>query len=664
LPNVYRSDVDGLRAISVALVLFFHLGLPGLSGGFVGVDVFFVISGYLITGVIFGGIADKNFSLAKFYDRRARRILPMLITVVMASALVGYVLLYPGDYRAFASSAFAALLGWSNVFFFQNTGYFDIPSQTMPLLHTWSLGVEEQFYLVWPVVLLAGSKLVGHSKRFWPAIFALVILVSFAVALVLADRNPKAGFYLPFTRAWELALGALVVVLPPAKSVLPRPVTALLPVVGLVAIGYSAATLSSEAPFPALNALPPTLGAALVIFSRNTLAQAILGVWPLRFLGLISYSLYLWHWPLIVFWRIYSNGDPPTGLETSAILGGAVGLSVFSWRFIERPPRHVKISTPAVLTAAMGANAIALAIIAFIVHADGMPGRLPAEMAALDGKDRMWAWKCPQSVALGILANSSMSAPPSCAYGADWVTARHRAIIWGDSLAEHLAPILDYAGRKAGVSIALAYACAAITQEGAPRNVAADLTPRYEKWCDAARTRVLSLITSSNKIDMVLLSTSWSFMWPLLDPHSETKARHKLRAGLEDLLDEIIAAGKRPIIIADFPASLGPDPANCVMTLYALLPRRRCAVDPTFIDLATIRSQTETHALLKELVSRHAGAAMVDPMDFLCDARRCSKFIAGELIYRDSVHVRRNLSTAAISALADGFRLERVLEGP
>jgi hypothetical protein len=285
-------------------------------------------------------------------------------------------------------------------------------------------------------------------------------------------------------------------------------------------------------------------------------------------------------------------------------------------------------------------------------------------MAALDGKDRMWAWKCPQSVALGILANSSMSAPPSCAYGADWATARHRAIIWGDSLAEHLAPILDYAGRKAGVSIALAYACAAITQEGAPRHVAADLTPRYEKWCDAARARVLSLISGNNEIDAVLLSTSWSFMWPLLDPHSETGAREILRIGLNDLLSRIIAAGKRPIIIADAPASLGPDPANCVMAKYAMLPRRPCASDLAFIDQATIRSQTETHALLKRLVGLHPEAAIVDPMDFLCDAKSCSKFIAGELIYRDAVHLRRNLGPDMISTLADGLHLEPVLRGP
>ncbi|MFY9953677.1 acyltransferase family protein [Bradyrhizobium sp.] len=663
MSNAYRSDVDGLRAISVALVILFHLGLPGFGGGFIGVDVFFVISGFLITGVIFEGIEGNSFSLARFYDRRARRILPMLVTVVLASAVAGYVLLYPGDYRAFASSAIAALLGWSNIFFLHNTGYFDIPSQTMPLLHTWSLGVEEQFYLVWPAALVAGSKLLGRSKRVWVAIFTLVILVSFGKALTLAGRDPKADFYLPFTRAWELALGALIVVLPPAASFLPRRLIGALPAIGLGAIGYGTMTLSSEAPFPAFNALLPTLGAALVIFPRATTAQAVLGAWPLRFLGLISYSLYLWHWPLIVFWRVYSNSLFPTPLEMLAIVAIAMALSVLSWRFIEQPARRIKISSPTVLTTAFCGDAIALGVIASILYADGLPSRLPPEMAALDGKDRMWAWTCPQSVALGILANSSTTTAPSCAYGANWKTARHRAIIWGDSLAEHLAPVLDVAGRKTDTSIALAYACAAITQSGAPRNIAADLTPRYEDWCDASRTRVLSLITGANEIDTVLLSTSWSFLWPLLDLHSEAKARDILRAGLEDLLDKIIAAGKRPIIIADAPASLGPDPANCVLALHAL-PRRPCTIDPAFIDLATIHSQTETHAILKRLVALRPGAAIVDPMDFLCDATRCNKFVAGELIYRDAVHLRRNLSPAAISAMAEGLRLEKVLGKP
>ena len=657
----YRGDIDGLRAISVALVVCFHLGVPLLSGGFIGVDVFFVISGFLISGVILEGVSTKTLSLAKFYDRRIRRILPMLVVVTLASTLAGYLLLYPGDYRALAKSAVAALLGWSNIFFLNNTGYFDIPSQTMPLLHTWSLGVEEQFYLVWPVFLVFCSKSFGASRRTWLNLFCVVIIVSFATALLLSARAPKADFYLPFTRAWELALGALIVVLPPLPSGVSLRIAAFLPATGLAMIGYAAITVSPEAPFPAFNALLPTLGAAFVIYPRATRMQDVLSILPLRFLGQISYSLYLWHWPLIVFWRLYNNGIGPNWHEGAAVIFAAVLLSIFTWRFIEQPARRINLSTRTVFVAGATANAASV-LMALAVHlANGLPGRLPPEMTALDGKDTMWDWKCPQSVSLGILANTSTSTPPSCAYGAEWKSARHRAIIWGDSLAEHLAPVLDFAGRRAGVSIALAYACAAITEPGAPRTVGADLTPRHDRWCDLARDRVLSLITERNEIDIVLLSTTWSYQWPLLDRHSEEKAREKLGAGLETLLDRIIDAGKRPIIIADVPASLGADPASCVMATQAGLPRKPCVSDPMFIDLAEIRSHTETHALLKRIVARRPSAAIVDPMDFLCDTRRCYKFIAGELIYRDAVHFRRNLSPATISALSDGMRIETIL---
>jgi peptidoglycan/LPS O-acetylase OafA/YrhL len=657
---MYRADIDGLRAISVILVVAFHLGAPHAGGGFVGVDVFFVISGFLITGVIVGDIERGSFSVVKFYDRRARRILPMLITVVLASAAAGYILLYPGDYRAFGASAIAALLGWSNIFFLHNTGYFDIPAQTMPLLHTWSLGVEEQFYLVWPAVLLIVYRKTGPSRRTWRLLLSAIILMSFTAAVVIAGQNGKLAFYSPFTRAWELALGALLVMLPAVPPWLPRRIVETLPALGLAAITAAAATLSAEAPFPRFNALLPTIGAALIIYPQRTAVQSVLGVTPLRFFGLISYSLYLWHWPLIAFWRVYNHDLPPTPAASLTIAVVAIALSVLSWRFIEQPARRVKLPAPLLLGTAVAANAAVLAMIALIVQGDGLPSRLPPEALGLDSKARMWEWPCANKVALDLLPNSSMTPAPGCAYGADWNTARHHALVWGDSLSQHLAPTLDFAGRKADTAIAEAYACAAIMQQGAPRNIVADLTPHYEDWCDAARDRVLAVIAGNKQIDTVLLSTSWSFLWPLLDVHSQANGREILLERLDKLLKLIIEAGKRPIVILDAPAAFGPDPASCWLSLIGLL-RSRCAVDPAWIERSTIPDQSETHALIKQLVRQHSSAAVVDPMDFLCETVRCRKFVGGEMIYRDAVHLRRNLKPSTIVDLAEGFRLEQAL---
>jgi peptidoglycan/LPS O-acetylase OafA/YrhL len=662
MSHTYRADIDGLRAISVALVILFHLDAPGFGGGFVGVDVFFVISGFLITGLIFDGVERGGFSVVRFYERRARRILPMLITVVAASAVAGWFLLSPGDYEAFGGSAIAAVLAWSNFYFLHNTGYFDIPAQSMPLLHTWSLGVEEQFYLVWPAALIIASKVVGRRRIAWISVLSLIIAASFARALVTTIGDPKSGFYLPFTRAWELALGALLVFLPRPPRILAESI----PVVGLGTIALSVATLSAAAPFPRFNALLPTIGAALILYPQGTAMQAALAVWPLRSLGLISYSLYLWHWPLIVFWRLYNNGLPTSPLETCpALVATALVLSVLSWHFIEQPARRAKFPPLAVFSSAAAAAIVVVVAASSIVHTGGFPQRLPPEIAAIDSKEKMWTWSCPQSVELGILGNSSMDMPPSCAYGADWKTARHRAIIWGDSLAEHLAPVLDLAGRRTGTAIALAYGCAAITQKGAPRNVSADLIPHYEDWCDAARDRVLTLITRPNDIDTVLLSTSWSFQWPLLDPRSEVDARRILRDGLDDVLARIIRAGKRPIVIADAPADYGPDPGSCVMALRSGLLRRRCPADPAYIDLSALRSQVATHAMLKEVVAHHSGAEIIDPMDFLCDQVSCRAILAGELIYRDAVHLRRNLDARTMAIIEEGLQIDKVLtNGP
>src|SRR4051812_27148780 len=290
----YRGDIDGLRAISVLLVILFHLGFAPASGGFIGVDVFFVISGYLITGIIYDALRVEQFSFVRFYERRARRILPALLAVILVSWLAGYILLYPGDYKTFSLSAIYAILAASNFYFFLNTGYFDLPSQVMPLLHTWSLGVEEQFYIAWPAIMLAAHKIFHPSPAAWRRLLYALILASFAAAALGVTHNPKAAFYLPHTRAWELAVGALLVFtprLPVRLSWLREP----LPLAGLASIALSALILDAQSPFPGFNALAPVLGAAFVIYwsGRPSLVHRILAVQPMAFVGLISYSLYL-----------------------------------------------------------------------------------------------------------------------------------------------------------------------------------------------------------------------------------------------------------------------------------------------------------------------------------------------------------------------------------
>ena len=365
----YRADVDGLRGIAVLLVLLFHVGLQPLGGGFIGVDVFFVISGYLITNIIYKDIFNNTFSFSKFYERRARRILPALITVVLTTCVGGYYLLYPEAYRVLGQSAVAALLAISNWFFLHNTAYFDAPAQTQALLHTWSLGVEEQFYLVWPALLLTASKFCGKSRRAWIALLAVIALASFAGSLWKVAYNPKVAFYMPYTRAWELAIGGLLCFLRPLRSRAMQ----VFPPLGLAAIGWSATTLSGEQPFPGFNALAPTIGAALVIYPRHTQAGRLLG-W-LAPLGRISYSLYLWHWPIIVFWRTYNNGEP-VGLNAAClIIAASIGLSVLSWRYIEQPARRIRIR--GALPIALSGNVAAMAAVLPIVLADGLPSRVP-----------------------------------------------------------------------------------------------------------------------------------------------------------------------------------------------------------------------------------------------------------------------------------------------
>lgn len=377
----YRPDIDGLRGIAVLSVLAYHLRVMIFRGGFVGVDIFFVISGYLISSVILQDIEKGKFSFAVFYERRVRRILPALIVALIGTSVLAYLYFLPLELVGFAKSLLSALFSASNFYFWKQTSYFGGPVESMPLIHTWSLAVEEQFYLFLPVFLVL-------AHRFFPRKIRLVVLliaaVSFAISAVGAFRFPSASFYLPHTRAWELMLGVLISLdfLPAIGKTVVRN---LLAFGGCVLIVASVCLLYSGFPFPGVSALPPCLGAAMIIYagrSGSSWAGRALSFKPLVFIGLISYSLYLWHWPVIVFQGMESGIVSGLSVRTAkvACILVSFSLATLSWKFVELPFRsgQKKLSKAALFKLIPSVAAIVMAIGITAIVYRGLPSRYPA----------------------------------------------------------------------------------------------------------------------------------------------------------------------------------------------------------------------------------------------------------------------------------------------
>ena len=346
----YRPDIDGLRAVAVLLVVAYHLHLPLVHGGFIGVDIFFVISGFLITGIIARDIDASRFSLAAFYERRARRILPALVVMMLVSTLCALVYLLPLELCAYAKSLLATTFSYANVYFWSTQDYFDAPALLKPLLHTWSLAVEEQFYVILPLLLMFFARYPKSRRN-----LALVILLvaSLAYSVWGAFHAPASAFYLLPSRAWELLAGATLALglIPPIRQ---RWLAEFLSIAGLGLIIFAAWKFTAATPFPGLAALLPCLGALMIMAGGRggrCWAGHLLSLPPMRFVGLISYSVYLWHWPLIVFTSMgfmsFIPRSPAIFRSTLFIL--ALVLGALSWKFVEQPfraGRMRKLSRP------------------------------------------------------------------------------------------------------------------------------------------------------------------------------------------------------------------------------------------------------------------------------------------------------------------------------
>lgn len=485
----YRADIDGLRAIAVIFVVGFHAFPEQIPGGFVGVDVFFVISGFLISTIIFGGLENDSFTYSEFYARRIRRIFPALILVLSATAIFGWYELLADEYKQLGKHIAAGVGFVSNFAFWSEAGYFDNIAETKPLLHLWSLGIEEQFYLIWPALLLTAWQ---RRLNFLPIIVGIAI-VSFGANIYLAKTNATAAFYSPASRFWELMLGGML-----AYVSLHRP--AYLPktsnwqsIVGLALIVFTGAFFNQHHPFPGFWALLPTLGVVLTISagSNSYLNRALLGSRPLVAVGVISYPLYLWHWPLLSLARILENGVPSPATQI-ALVALATALATATYLFVEKPIRFKSKSSAVTYSLVAVMTIIGLAGL-LIVSKDGFKGRtINGNPAGFDfGVDSDPVHRCLLEEGQGASAF-----PETCA-GRQIGSDKPLVLIWGDSHANSIA---------LGLSALNWFALAVYTSSACPPII--DFAVEARKNCLDTNQFVSSRIKEL-KPTTVILSAFW-----------------------------------------------------------------------------------------------------------------------------------------------------------
>lgn len=438
----YRSEIDGLRAIAVLPVVLCHAQVTGFSGGFVGVDIFFVISGFLICSLITDELSLKEFSILHFYERRCRRILPALFVMLAVVFCISAFILLPPDMDSFCRSLIAAILFLSNMFFWKSASYFDGASQFKPLLHTWSLGVEEQFYIFVPLLLFAISKWFKSRYTFF---LSCVSIISLLLSVWALSHAPTGNFYSLPTRFWELALGALVAT-SLADFKISHSTKEIIGILGLGLIIYPILMFSDETPFPGLNALFPCIGAAAIIYSSDDIDSVVgrmLSTGPMVFVGKISYSLYLWHWPLLSLLRYHVSRDL-TYFEIAGVLTLSLFFSVFSWKYVETPFRkNTSFFSRRVVFSSSGIAMFVVFIVGALgISSSGFSSRFPDfEEQKISGVERYNSNTCH------LLQHQTFDAWRG---GECFLTSGHteKVLLWGDSFAAHYAPgIVDEATR-------------------------------------------------------------------------------------------------------------------------------------------------------------------------------------------------------------------------
>lgn len=653
----YQPHIDGLRALAVLAVVIFH-ALPEYDwGGFVGVDIFFVISGYLISKILLNDLSLQRFSILQFYIRRIRRIFPSLILVLLFCLLVGSAVLMPDEYQALAKELLAGIGFVSNILFMQQIGYFDVAAETKPLLHLWSLGVEEQFYIFWPLMLFGIYRLgLTHAKKIILALMGLSLLIS----LYYTSHGSGVAFYSPFTRFWELLVGALLacqqaqaVELAPYRNKSRVDAEAIL---GMTFILIAFVLINKARDFPGIWALLPTSGAWMIIrsgsaswFNRHVLANKYMVL-----VGLISYPLYLWHWPLLSFAHIIEGQIPSLSWRLIAVAVSFI-LAWMSYRFVEKFVRAYK--SAGLLAWLLLAAMLVIGILAYkVFEGDGYKMRLMTATAHADAFTSTKQWLADKKQACearhpdeGLCFTST---PPG---------QSEQVIFLGDSHTDVISAAVLKEYPEMHASSFMAFGCPPFL--GVIRINKDNIID-----CSAHTRHILDKFISIPDQTVVLSArfamyeSGKGFVLPnqkLFEPDVhiqssdfkgfDSKADYKrvFAAGLRDTLHTLGQQHKHIVFVFQTP-ELGFDPRSCVSRSLRNVAAAQCKISRSLVDAR----QASYRKMVAEILKDYPEVITFDPMPYLCDADFCYGGNDSDIFYKDDDH----LSIAGSKLIAKGLR--------
>ncbi len=666
----FRPDVEGLRAVAILAVLACHAGIPFLAGGYVGVDVFFVISGYLITRLLLGEMQrDNRISLRGFYARRAKRLLPLSALLLATVGVLSIIIFSPVRAAEVSGDIIAAAVYAANWHFAaQSVDYFAQGLEPSPVLHLWSLAIEEQFYVVWPGLMLAVTwwrRRRGKSVRgvLWATV-VVIIGASFVYGLQLTDQKPAFAYFSTFGRAWELGLGAALALLGTVK--MPRVAAAMLGWVGVGAIVYGCLAFGETTPFPGTSALAPTLGAAALILAGAALpatarggAGFLLSRAPMRHIGRVSYSWYLWHWPLLIFAAaIWGPLSVAAGIAVVAVSWlPAVVSHILLEDPVRRAPALSRLPNRALL---LGATCMGVAILAGIAVREFQPTLHTAPISEVRGAAALPDQPTPQLVAKAVRPNPLRASADrsrvfydGCLVGIEGTNSnkclygdphgRKTVVLFGDSHAMQYFPPLERLAEKFHWRLVALTKAECTPAEVEIRSMVAD---REYSQCDVWRQGALKRIETGDKNTTVVLSsdTAYTAYGKNGEQLSGKENADALEAGYRKTLDRINAAGPQTVVIRDTPAS-SQDVPSCV------------SEDLTDLENCAFPEPREwTRDFDERAAKATPGTHLIDLTAEICPSRLCRAVIGNALVYRDKSHLTATFARTLSPWIETGLR--------